>query len=220
VDAENEEQASPPKLRRDAVRNRARLIESAKIVFRERGRETTLDDIAAHAGLGVATAYRNYPNKKALLEELFEEPLGRLLAFAADAPATPNAWDALIEFIELVVEVCAENPVLAYEFAHVEGGLEGVRVVRERLFAPISQLVQRAKDEGRLRADFQQADIEIINTMLVKVIEESHLREPDLWRRYFALIVDGLQTSRNGTTPLPAAPVEATNRSPGGNRAA
>ncbi len=49
----------PRPLRRDAERNRARILDAAREVFRQRGFDATLDDVAAHAGLGVATVYRH-----------------------------------------------------------------------------------------------------------------------------------------------------------------
>jgi hypothetical protein len=61
--------------------------------------------------------------------------------------------------------------------------------------APIAALVERAKSAGRLRSDFEAADIAMIHTMLSAVVRETHDVSPDLWRRYFGFIVDGLATN-------------------------
>ena len=42
--------------RKDAQRNRRRLLAAAREVFRDRGVAATLNDVAHHAGLGVGTA--------------------------------------------------------------------------------------------------------------------------------------------------------------------
>ena len=73
-------------------------------------------------------------------------------------------------------------------------------VARERLRGPIHALVERAKAEGRLRRDFEASDIRMIHTMLAAVVHETHGVAPELWRRYFTLIVDGLASARTAPT--------------------
>ena len=55
------------RLRADAARNRERTLEAAAELFAERGMEATLNDVAHHAGLGIGTVYRRFPNKQALV---------------------------------------------------------------------------------------------------------------------------------------------------------
>ena len=71
-------------LRADAERNRRRLLDAASELFSRRGLEVTLDDIARHAGVGVGTAYRRFPNKDALIEELMTERIDTLRAIAVE----------------------------------------------------------------------------------------------------------------------------------------
>ena len=52
-------------LRKDAELNKQRLLDSARTLFAEHGVDVTLNDIAHHAGVGVGTAYRRFPNKEA-----------------------------------------------------------------------------------------------------------------------------------------------------------
>ena len=52
-------------LRADAERNRQRIIDAARELFAERGLDVTLNDIARHAGVGVGTVYRRFPDKEA-----------------------------------------------------------------------------------------------------------------------------------------------------------
>ena len=59
-------------LRKDAERNRRRILDAAREVFAERGLDAGLDHIARHAGLGVGTVYRRFPDKERLIEALFE----------------------------------------------------------------------------------------------------------------------------------------------------
>lgn len=196
-------------LRRDARRNRERILRSASVLFAQRGLETTLDDIAAHAGVGVGTVYRRYPNKDALLDELFEDRVRDLVALAEEAAGKPDAWGALVEFLERLEERFAADLGLQDIVVRSQGGQERVARAREQLFEPVSGLVARAKREGRLRADFADTDLAVIHAMLAAVIERTHTVSPDLWRRFLVFIVDGLERSRARPTRIATPPLEA-----------
>src|SRR5581483_435879 len=92
-------------LRKDAERNRQRILRAAADVFTARGFEATLDDVAHHAGVGVGTVYRRFPNKEALAEALFHERLDGLVRLAERALAEPDAWQGLVRFLEQAGEL-------------------------------------------------------------------------------------------------------------------
>ena len=51
-----------------------RILESARQRCSPRtGRTTQIDDVARHAGVGVGTVYRHFPNKEALMVALVRE---------------------------------------------------------------------------------------------------------------------------------------------------
>lgn len=191
-------------LRRDAQRNRERIVAAARDVFAERGVGATLDDVAERAGVGVGTVYRRYPNKDALLDDLFEESLGALARHAEECLSHPDAWEALTAFVEHLVERFAENRALMDLVLRSERGLRRVASARKRLDAPVAALVLRARGDGRLRPDFEPADIWIVARMLAAVIDE--IEPGERRRRYFVILVDGLATKRSTPTPLAAAP--------------
>src|SRR3954462_13523365 len=87
-------------LRRDAAQNRERLLVAARELFAERGLQVTLNDIAHHAGVCVATAYRRFTNKGEVIDALFEESLHDQAAVAHEALAEPDAWRALVACLE------------------------------------------------------------------------------------------------------------------------
>jgi AcrR family transcriptional regulator len=94
-------------LRRDAEINRQRVLAAAKELFRERGTEVTLNDIAAHAGVGVATVYRRFANKEELIDALFDDIIEQAAALAVEAAADADAWHGLISSLEKVCEIQA-----------------------------------------------------------------------------------------------------------------
>lgn len=194
----NDKQPRP--LRRDAQRNRALILQAGKKLFAEHGIETSLDDIAAVAGVGVGTVYRHYPNKDALLDELFEETIAEHAAYAEAARSNPDPSAAFRGLLEHLAEGFAANRALEAIALHPVSGRRRLAHASERLAAPVQEIVDRAKAAGALPADFEPGDIRMIQTMLAAVIRETHADEPERWRRYLAIILDGLANRR----PQPA----------------
>jgi AcrR family transcriptional regulator len=85
-------------LRRDAARNRERILEAAGEVFATRGLEVTLDDIAHHAGVGVGTVYRRFHDKEQLIDALFDDRMDAVLTVAEEALAADDPWLGLEGF--------------------------------------------------------------------------------------------------------------------------
>src|SRR5499425_2315450 len=83
-------------LRRDAERNRQRILKAASEVFNERGLEVSLDEIARHAGVGVGTVYRRFRTKEELVEALFIDRIEEVAALAEEAAEVPDPWSGLV----------------------------------------------------------------------------------------------------------------------------
>jgi AcrR family transcriptional regulator len=98
TDATQPSEADRP-LRRDAERNRLRILETAQQVFADRGLDVSLDEIAQHADVGVGTVYRRFPTKEALVDAVFEHRLEQLVAIGREALADTDAWRGLVAFL-------------------------------------------------------------------------------------------------------------------------
>ena len=193
--------AGPPRpLRRDARRNRERILAAAARLFAENGAGTGLNEIAAAAEVGIGTVYRHYPTKDALLDELFEGAVTGFASYAEAALCDPDPWAAFTGLIEHLAESFAANPALKAIALHPDGGQQRVADASERLAAPMLAIIERAKTAGKLPADFGRQDFAMILTMLTAVIQETRADTPDLWRRYLAIITDGL-ASRSHRPP-------------------
>src|ERR671921_857965 len=92
-------------LRKDAARNRERLLAAAAELFAERGLNVTLNDIAHRAGVGVGTAYRRFANKDEVIDALFEQRLEGVIAVAEDALRDPDPWRGLVTFLARSLEM-------------------------------------------------------------------------------------------------------------------
>ncbi len=188
-------------LRRDAARNRERILKAAGEVFTARGLEVTLDDIAHHAGVGVGTVYRRFRDKEELIDALFDDRMDAVVA-------TADPWLGLEAFFEDIFELQSADRGLRELAFTGQHGRERVACVRAQLEPLIGELVTRAQATGQLRDDVQADDIPIIQKMLAQVIDIAEGVSPELWRRYLAIVLDGLRTRRDAPTPLPVAALE------------
>jgi AcrR family transcriptional regulator len=192
-------------LRRDAERNRQRILHAAAEVFTQRGLDATLDDVARQAGVGVGTVYRRFPDKESLVAELFQDRIDAIVTVAEEACAAPDPWRALVSFLEYAAATMAGDLGLRQLMMFATYGRDRVAYAREQMRPAVSRLVERAQAAGRLRSDFDATDVPLIAYMLASAAEYASPVQPDVWRRYLTLIVDGMLPSRDGTSELPVA---------------
>src|SRR4029077_6596352 len=69
-------------MRADAARNREKVLRAAREAFAESGYGVPLDEIAARAGVGPGTAYRDFPAKEALFEAVVTARITDLVSAA------------------------------------------------------------------------------------------------------------------------------------------
>ncbi|MFI0977601.1 TetR/AcrR family transcriptional regulator [Streptomyces sp. NPDC021093] len=190
-------------LRRDAELNRQRILQAGREVFAARGLQATLNDVAHHAGLGVGTVYRKYPDKQTLAEAVFGEELAEIAAMAQEARGEDDAFDALARFLERALARAAHNRGLRELMR--QGTVEAVGLARARreIMSHCKHLVERARGEGALRAGVTEADIAPIAAMIDAVLALSGEHPSEMWRRYLAIVLDGLRV-HPGQGPLPS----------------
>jgi AcrR family transcriptional regulator len=196
-------------LRADAERNRQRILAAAAELFTERGLEPSLDDVARHAGVGVGTVYRRFPDKASLADALFDERIDALVTLAEQAQAEPDAWTALASFLERSAEILVSNRGLRQMLMFAAEGHDRGICARDRMRPAIESLVKRAQADGQLRADLGPTDIPMIEFMVAAVAEYAWQVRPAVWRRYLALILDALRPASASGHPLPEPELSA-----------
>lgn len=189
-------------LRKDAERNRQRILDAARELFAQEGLGATLNDVAHHAGVGVGTVYRRFPDKAQLIEELFEQQLSELVGLMADAVEDPDPWRGLTGFFRRNLELQARDRAFREIIVGTPEAAQRVDQIRARMFPLGAQLVQRAKDAGALRADFEAADLPMMFLMLSAILDAARDVEPDLWRRYLEVFIQGLRAEPTPPEPL------------------
>lgn len=193
-------------LRADAERNRRRIVDAARELFASRGIDITLDDVAAHAKVGVGTVYRRFSCKEELIDGVFEQRLQDMLARAEEALKYDDAWDGLVHFLESVCEAMASDRGLGEIMFGPDEACAGVAQIRERMDPFVDLVVRRAKDSGQLRADIETNDFFPLIGMVGAGAEFSASVEPSNWRRYFTIVLDGLRADASGREGLPGRP--------------
>jgi AcrR family transcriptional regulator len=191
-------------LRRDAERNRQRILAAAAQVFTERGLDATLDEVAKAAGVGIGTVYRRFPDKETLVSELFRDRIDALVTVAEQACATTDPWHGLVSFLEFAATAMAGDLGLRQLMMFGTYDRDQVCYARDRMRPVISRLVERAQASGDLRTDFRATDVKMIAFMLASIAEYAAHVTPDVWRRYLTMLIDGLRPARDGVTDLPA----------------
>lgn len=197
-------QAEQPRLRKDAELNRRRIVAAAREVFRDRGMGATLNDVAHHAGVGVGTVYRRFSDKEELVDALFDDMVETVDGYTRAALEEPDAWVGLTFALEKVCEVQALDRGLREVMLGTGRGPERQAQMRERVAPLLGRLIARAKEQGKLRPDIVAPDFPALQLMLGAITE--HLGRPELWRRYLALVLDGMR-ARPDLVALPEVPL-------------
>ena len=189
-------------LRADAERNRRRIMDAARELFAERGLDVTLNDIARHAGVGVGTVYRRFPDKEVLIEALFEERLAELEAIAVAGLAASDPWDGIVSTLTGVLELQEADRGFKELILSVNRKRDGLGPIRARMAPNIAALMARAKAAGQLREDIVPQDFPLLQILLGAVIDVSRDASPGLWRRYLEVILQGMRADPGPPAPL------------------
>lgn len=189
-------------MRRDAERNRRRILAAARKLIAGRGLGVGYEEIAREADVGVGTVYRRFPTRDGLFYELFHDRVDAVVEIAEEALAVEDPWEGLCQFMRRDFEMQASDRGLREFMLGRADSTELRRRAGERIQPLVAELVERARAAGRLRADVGQGDVEVILAMLGGLIDASLHVDPDLWRRYLALVLNGIESgSRQDAFP-------------------
>ncbi len=180
-------------LRKDAERNRRRIIEAARELCATRGLEATLNEVAHHANLGVGTVYRRFPTKEALFEAIFEDGIAQLVILVETALQAEDSWEGFSWFVWSMCELTATDRGLreiAFSRAYCGGRVDAGRT---QLAPRIKKLVERAQRDGYLRPELSSTDMPLCGLMAGAVGEYADGVSSDLWRRYVGLLLQGMR---------------------------
>ncbi|MGW4847817.1 TetR/AcrR family transcriptional regulator [Nocardia brasiliensis] len=190
-----------PGRKAQAARNDGIILAAARAVFLADA-NAPIAAVAERAGVGISALYRRYPSKEVLLRTLCHEGLRRYNMEADAALEDPDAWQALVGFLERVVDADVHSLTvhLAGTFTPDESMLPDVVHAGE----VNTELVRRAHGTGKLRPDVTAEDLGLVLESCAAIAMPDPARTAQLRRRVLAMLIAGLTVEGDLPGPPPA----------------
>jgi AcrR family transcriptional regulator len=181
-------------LRADAERNRRRLLDAAYEMFSERGLDVGVGEIAARAGVGRGTLFRNFASKEDLIAAIVSERMGEATATGRALLGADDPGEALFEFLREMVEGQQTNRAMVEAIEDTLLQNEEIAAGYEELIGVLSELVARAQQAGAIRVDVGALDLMIMTKGMCEAASALHQVNPDMAERQFDLVRAALST--------------------------
>lgn len=148
------------KPRADAVRNRERVLEAAKVVFSEGGSDASLEAVALTAGVGIGTLYRHFPTREALFEAVYRREVQHLADLAGQLKQKEQPVDALRHWMRSNVRFVATKKGMSAALALAAYKNQKLSSYSfDRLTRAVGGLLDRAIAAGEIRNDISAEDL-------------------------------------------------------------
>ena len=178
-------------MRADAQRNEDAVLEAAKQVFATSGVDAPVREIAARAGVGVATVYRRFPKRSDLVAGVFRREVDRCAAEAAALAAGSAPGEALAGWLKRYTGFLATKKGLAAALHSGDPAFDALPGYFRTSFEPaLTSLLDAAVMAGEIRGDVQPYDLlRAIGTLSVAAGDDAAAHT----RRMVELLIDGLR---------------------------
>jgi AcrR family transcriptional regulator len=190
-------------LRRDAQESREKLIAAAQAEFATRGVDASLEKVARDAGVSIGTLYRHFPTRMDLLMAALRPRLQKFVEGAEEAMKMGDPWAAFVAYLENLFAVQAGdrgfNDFLSRRFP----GNAETEHIHDVMCQQIDDVLARAQDAGKARADITRADIVNLIWSNGRIIDATSAKAPTAWRRQLYLMLDGYRAERAHSIPEP-----------------
>lgn len=198
-------------MRAVARRNREQILLAAREIFVDQGPDAPLDAIARRAGVGIATLYRRFPDREALIKAVAVDVLAALVEAARGAlEREPDPAEALRRFTHAALDlrVGSVMPALSgrIDVGELLAGVPGDPV------EPVQEILARAQRAGLIRADAALGDIALMIIRLSRPLPGGHFpHDAELAHRHLDIYLDGLRTPGAGrpAAGLPGPVIDA-----------
>jgi AcrR family transcriptional regulator len=182
------------RLRADAARNRARVLEVAYETFAAEGLSVPIDEIARRAGVGAGTIYRHFPTKEALFQSVIQDRIERLVDDGYALLESDGPGEALFAFLRsMVLQWGATDRGLADALAGFGVDIASAAPEAEDAFlAVLAELLCAAQEAGTARQDIGVGEVKSI-LVGCQAMEAYNSALAD---RVTEVVVDGLRAKR------------------------
>jgi AcrR family transcriptional regulator len=191
--------------RADAQRNRRLLLEAAAAAFSAGGIDVSAEEVARRAGVAKGTLFRHFPAKGDLIAAVLAERMRAMRELIGEvAAARPPGIEAVAELMSRgAAMLAADRSFFDAASAQVDLGPEllGEKLALE---AALDELVVAAQRSGELRDDVCGIDLAMLMMAATNTCAPTRALSPQLWRRYLALMIDGLRPGSTAELPVAA----------------
>ena len=151
-----------------------------------------MEQIARGAGVGVGTLYRHFPAKEDLLQALADERFARFAELARAGLEDADPWNGFCELMRESARIVAEDRGLSEAMDQLPA-LCTASAAKVGLLELVSELIERAKASGAMRADFTAADVPSVMRGLARATAPQDNGPPAMaWERYLEIMLAGL----------------------------
>jgi AcrR family transcriptional regulator len=179
------------RLRADAKRNRARVLEVAAQVFATEGVGVPIDEVARRAGLGIGTVYRHFPTKETLIAAIVQDKIARVVEQVAELASDPDPGKAFFAALDRMVELGAHKKDLVDALAGTDLDLRSAaRAATAELRKVLGALLRRAQAAGAVRTGVTADDV----LALLSGTMTAAARTGSSPARLFAIVAAGLRS--------------------------
>ncbi|HEU5042892.1 MAG TPA: helix-turn-helix domain-containing protein [Nocardioidaceae bacterium] len=188
-----EQSAAEKPLRADAQRNRDKILDAARAVFRERGAACSLDEIAKRAGVGAGTLYRHFPTRDDLIDAVMRNWADRIEAdcqAVVDSDLPPRT--ALTEWFNRFVEnVGIYQGAAAKLMSAMDDPSSPIYRKCQVLVAANAKVLDSVRAKGALRDDVDAREVMRLVSGVASVADSSRLA-PDQAGPMLAIVLEGI----------------------------
>jgi|SoiMethySBSTD1v2_1073268.scaffolds.fasta_scaffold475076_2 AcrR family transcriptional regulator len=179
-------------LRKDAARNREKLLAAAVELFAERGTEGSLEEVAKRAGVGIGTLYRHFPTRDALVEAAYRNEVAQLRAAADELLAELPPDEALEAFMRRFVDYGTAKRGMRDALQSIAGGSATLfSDTRGQVTEAVAVLLRAGAEAGTLRSDVEPEDVLRAMGAIWMVADGEEF--PEQAMRILRLVLDGLR---------------------------
>ena len=179
-------------LRKDAARNREKLLAAAVGLFAERGTEGSLEEVAKRAGVGIGTLYRHFPTRDALVEAAYRNEVAQLRAAADELLAELPPDAALEAWMRRFVDYGSAKRGMRDALQSIAGGgADLFAETRGQVTEAVAVLLRAGAEAGTLRADVEPEDVLRAMGAIWMVADGDEF--PEQAMRILRLVLDGLR---------------------------
>ncbi len=190
IDKSRSDAGDEPRMRADARRSRAKLIEAATVAFAENGADAPLEDIARRAGVGIGTLYRHFPTRTDLQAGVYRNQVDAVCATADELTGTVSPEQAFAGSVRAIAGYLITKRGLAKALIDSLGrDSELISACSRRMSDTLDRLLGYAQEAGAVRPDVSARDV----LRLVHGIVMACERSPEDTDRLLDVMLDGLR---------------------------